>query len=261
MGNYWAKPESIERLYGWEKDIPDERDLIHNFTIMNTLDDIKVVDLRSKCPPVYDQGKLGSCTANAIAGAYEFDEIKQGEPEPFTPSRLFIYYNERVMEKNVSKDNGASIRDSVKTINKDGICKESTYPYNITKFADKPPQECYDEAKNHKCVEYKRVKQTLEQLKQCLIDGFPIVFGFHVYESFKQTGTTGIAPIPKNGEKLEGGHAVMITSFFEDKKAFLIRNSWGKSWGLDGYFYMPYEYILNPKLAGDFWTIRKVVDN
>ena len=266
MGNYWTKIESekedIEQYFGWARDTPDARDLYHNFTINNNQDDIKVVDLRSKCPAVYDQGKLGSCTANAIAGAYEFDEIKQEEPNLFTPSRLFIYYNERKMENTINKDNGASIRDSVKTINKDGVCKETTYPYDITKFAQQPPQECYDEAENHKCVEYKRVDATLEQLKQCLIEGFPIVFGFHVYESFKQTEQTGITPIPKDGEKLKGGHAICAVGFLEDKQVFLCRNSWGSDWNkqMQGYFYMPYEYIINPKLAGDFWTVRRVVD-
>ena len=264
MGNYWSKAEAeIERSYGWKRDVPDERDLVHKFTLMQTQQDIKVVDLRKNCPPIYNQGKLGSCTANAIAAAYEFDEIKQQEKDPFTPSRLFIYYNERKLEHTTSKDNGASIRDSVKTINKDGVCKETTYPYDITKFANKPPQECYDEAKNHKCVEYKRVEQTLEQLKQCLIEGFPIVFGFDVYESFKETETTGTTPIPKDGEKCAGGHAICVVGFSEDKQAFLCRNSWGKDWCLQmqGYFYMPYDYILNPKLAGDFWTVRRVVDN
>ena len=67
------------------------------------------VDLRSACPPVYDQGQLGSCTANGIAAAIGFDQMKQGVGDVFTPSRLFIYYNERVMEGTVQSDAGRKI--------------------------------------------------------------------------------------------------------------------------------------------------------
>jgi C1A family cysteine protease len=251
------------RKYGWKKDKEDKRDLFHNFSVSRLQETIKLVDLRSQCPKVYDQLSCGSCTAQSIAGAYEFDEMKEQEKHIFTPSRLFIYYNERKMEGSIGEDAGAMIRDGIKSINVDGICPESMWEYNISKFSVEPPKEAYESAKHHKCVEYKRVAQTLPQLKQCLIEGFPFVFGMMVYESFEShdVSTTGIVPMPQPNESLLGGHAVLCVGFDDDKKTFIVRNSWGEKWGDKGYFYLPYEFMSNNDLVSDLWTVRKVVDD
>jgi C1A family cysteine protease len=248
--------------YGWKRDKPNADDEFHNFVVNSTLDNIKLVDLRSTCPAVYDQDKLGSCTANAIAAAYEYDQIKQNEKDVFIPSRLFIYYNERKMEGSIDTDSGAEIRDGIKSISVDGVCSEDLWKYDITKFTECPTQECYDNAKNHKSIEYKRVVQSLEQLKQCLIEGFPFVFGFNVYSSFEtqEVEETGIMPMPKEGEELLGGHAVCAVGFDDNKRVFIVRNSWGSSWGDKGYFYMPYAFITNTSQCSDFWTVRQIKD-
>jgi C1A family cysteine protease len=144
----------------------------------------------------------------------------------------------------------------------DGVCSEDLWKYDITKFTECPTQECYDNAKNHKSIEYKRVVQSLEQLKQCLIEGFPFIFGFNVYSSFEtqEVAETGIMPIPKEGEELLGGHAVCAVGFDDNKQVFIVRNSWGDNWGDKGYFYMPYSFITNTSQCSDFWTVRKIKD-
>ena len=249
------------RKYGWKLDTPDQRDVIYEPT---NRDDLvhEMVDLRSKCPGIYNQYKLGSCTANAIAAAYEFNEIKQNEDNIFIPSRLFIYYNERKLENTTEYDSGANIRDGIKTINKIGVCDENNWPYDISQFTVKPPEECYDNAKYHKSVKYSRIKQNISHMQSCINSGLPFVFGFGVYESFESDSVakTGIMPIPKKDEKLLGGHAVMAVGYDEAKKVFIIRNSWGMDWGDRGYFYMPYSYIENPLMCSDFWCIEKVND-
>lgn len=268
MGNYFGysqkeiKETKIKRVYGWKKDKSDSRDMIHDFIIPHYHDNIKECDLRSKCPEIYDQLNLGSCTANAIAAAYEFDEMKQYEQHIFTPSRLFIYYNERSMEGTINEDSGAQIRDGIKSISVTGVCPEQMWPYDVSKFKEKPPEDCYQEAGWHQAVRYKKVKQNLKQMRQCLVEGLPFVFGFTVFESFesKEVAETGIMPLPKKGETILGGHAVMAVGFNNEKKSCLIRNSWGTSFGLNGYFWMPYEFILNPDYCSDFWTIERVVD-
>lgn len=221
---------------------------------------VKSVDLRSKCPPVYDQGQLGSCTANSIGFIHEFDQMKQNSPNVFTPSRLFIYYNERDMEGTVSQDSGAAVSDSVKTITKQGVCPETMWPYDISKFAVKPPASCYTEALNNQAVKFLQVNQTLNDLKQALIEGFPIAFGFTVYQSFESDAVakSGILPMPQPGETVIGGHAVAIVGFDDSKSAFIARNSWSATWGLNGYFMMPYAYITDPNLASDFWVVQSV---
>jgi len=124
--------------YGWIRDLPDHRDFMYSVPVATLQALPSSVDLRSHCPPVYDQGQLGSCTANAIAGALQFDEIKEHKNGPSTPSRLFIYYNERVIEGTVTSDSGAQLRDGVKTVAKRGICPAKVWPYDISKFAVKP---------------------------------------------------------------------------------------------------------------------------
>lgn len=250
------------RKYGWKKDKPDPRDQQHNFAIPRHQASIPVVDLRSLCPPVYDQQSLGSCTANAIAAAYQFDEMKEKEKEIFTPSRLFIYYNERKIEGSVKEDSGGALRDGVKSINTTGVCSETDWPYDVDKFTVMPPMNLYAIAKKHKCVQYKRVKQDLEQFKQCLIEGYPFVFGMQVFDSFEsdKVASTGIVPMPANDEENLGGHAVLCVGFDDTKKMFIVRNSWGDGWGMSGYFYLPYDYMTSDTLTCDFWTVRQVDD-
>ncbi|HTJ49431.1 MAG TPA: C1 family peptidase [Cyclobacteriaceae bacterium] len=245
--------------YGWRPSKPDHRDLLYSAPLHITKNLPKSVDLRSKCPPVYDQGALGSCTANGIAGALEFDQMLQGE-KPFVPSRLFIYYNERDMEGSVDYDSGAEVRDGIKSVARQGACDEVEWPYDINKFTMKPSAKCYTDAVNHKAISYAKVTQSAAQLKSCLASGYPVVFGFTVYESFEseEVAQTGNAPMPGTDESILGGHCVVAVGYDDASQRFICRNSWGTSWGIQGYFTLPYAYILSSDLASDFWTIRKV---
>jgi C1A family cysteine protease len=246
--------------YGWTPDLPDGRDLLYAAPVAALVKLPRRVDMRKQCPDVYDQGQLGSCTANAIGAALEFDQIKQKRPSPFTPSRLFIYYNERAMEGTVDADSGAQIRDGIKTVAKQGACKETTWPYEIDRFRDKPDSGAYDEGKENQAIQYLRLSQTLNQLKGCLASGSPFVFGFVVYQSFEseEVAKSGHAEIPRASEAPIGGHAVMAVGYDEAKQWFFVRNSWGPKWGLRGYFTLPYAYLTQPSLARDFWTIEAV---
>ncbi len=245
--------------YGWLPDLPDHRDFLYASPVELAGAPPAKADLRALCPPVYDQGRLGSCTANAIAGAIEFDRLKQ-ELSDFTPSRLFIYYNERVIEHSVDSDSGAQIRDGIKSVARQGDCPEIEWPYVIAKFKTKPPKKCYADALKYRVVLYQRVAQTLGQLKGCLAAGWPFVFGFAVYESFEsaQVAKTGHAMLPKSGEAVIGGHAVVGVGYDDARQWFIVRNSWGGRWGMNGYFTLPYAYLTDENLASDFWTIRVV---
>lgn len=242
--------------YGWRPSLPDHRDRIAapKLTALPAS-----VDMRSTCPPVYDQGQLGSCTGNAIAFAYEYDLKKQGKTD-FTPSRLFIYYNERAMEGTISEDAGAAIRDGIKSINKLGVCKETTWPYVERKFKTKPSKKAFAEALQHQSVSYARVVQSQNDIKACLAAGLPVVFGFTVYDSFESetVAATGVLNIPTATESVIGGHAVAIVGYDDASKRFIVRNSWGSEWGQKGYFTMPYAYVTNPKLASDFWCVQTI---
>jgi C1A family cysteine protease len=245
--------------YGWVPDLPDQRDQMYAAPVAMTAALPPSADLRPHCPPVYDQGQLGSCTANAIGAAIEFDRAKQGLPD-FVPSRLFIYYNERAIEGTIASDSGAQIRDGIKSIAKQGAPPEAIWPYDITKFAQKPPPQAYQQAMLDRAVGYQRLVPVATQMKGCLASGYPFVLGFTVYESFEtqQVAQTGHAPMPAHGEKVLGGHAVLAVGYDDASGWFILRNSWGPTWGMAGYFTLPYAYLLQASLAQDFWTVRLI---
>jgi C1A family cysteine protease len=254
-----SSTRKIQR-YGWIPDLPDYRDHMYAAPVTALAKPPPKVDLRRKCPPVYDQGQLGSCTANAIAAALQFDRMKQRLKPKFVPSRLFIYYNERVMEGTVSTDSGAQIRDGIKSVAQQGDCPEKEWPYDIAKFAVKPSAKCYQHALKYKAVTYQRLVQTLSQLKGCIASGFPFVYGFTVYDSFESDAVakTGVVPMPQPKEKVLGGHAVLAVGYDDTQQRFIVRNSWGRKWGIKGYFTMPYSYLTDENLADDIWTVRLV---
>lgn len=246
--------------YGWKPDLPDHRD--HVYSVPRHVTAVALppsVDLRPMCPPVYDQGQLGSCTGNAIAAAIEFDRLKEKLPD-WAPSRLFIYYCERWIENSIESDAGAQIRDGIKSINWKGAPKESTWPYDESKFAVCPPKAAWAEAWHHKAVGYQSVNQNLADLKGCLAEGYPIVFGFTVYDAFENEAVaqSGALDLPQLSEQIQGGHAVLIVGYDDASQRFIVRNSWGADWGQKGYFTIPYAYVTSPGLADDFWTIRLV---
>ena len=245
--------------YGWIPDLPDHRDFSYAapaefLTALPT-----AVDLRPQCPAVYDQGQLGSCTANAIGGAIEFERLKQNLSD-FVPSRLFIYYNERVIENTVDSDSGAQLRDGMKVVAKLGAPPETDWPYDISKFEDKPPANAFTDAAKNKVVSYQRVNRILNQFKGCLASGYPFVVGFTAYDSLEsaQVAHTGHLLMPQPGEGVVGGHAVVSVGYDDQNQWFIMRNSWGPDWGMQGYFTMPYQYLMEANLSDDFWTIRLV---
>ena len=246
----------VNAWYGWVPDRPDYRDKLYAAIAAPPKKLPSKVDLCEHCSRVENQGQLGSCTANALAGNLEFLEKKAGR-RATNLSRLFIYYNERAMEGTISDDAGAMIRDGVKSLVKLGVCTETSWPYKIEKFAQKPPDACYKTASDHQVTSYHRII-SLQQMRECLAEGYPFVFGFSVYEAFEsqEVSKTGRLNLPEHGEKQLGGHAVMAAGYDDDDQRVLVRNSWGTDWGMKGYFTMPYDYISNDNLADDFWTLR-----
>ena len=258
--------------YGWKPDLPDARDHLFSAPQIALAALPPSADLRSGCPPVYNQGRIGSCTANSIAAAFEFETTKQSLPD-FMPSRLFIYYNERAMEGHTANDSGAQIRDGIKSVATLGVCAESEWPYDDTpatsdggpfpagaRDGERPPDTCYKDALDHRATTYSRVVRNLDQMRGCLAAGYPFVFGFTVYDNFEsqEVAKTGVLTMPTTDNEVIGGHAVLAVGYDDSAQTFLVRNSWGASWGQAGYFTIPYAYLTTRGLASDFWTVHIV---
>lgn len=241
----------IPRLH-WMRDKPDSRDYKYKVSGVNTA---STKDLRIYCSPIEDQGNLGSCTGQAIAGAIEL--LNKRNKKPTDVSRLFIYYYERLLEGTVNYDSGAYIRDGIKATNKFGAPKESLWPYQINKFKTAPSSAAISDGAKRKVTLYERATD-FDACKDALNNGYPVIIGFNVYSSFYKINKTGIMSYPNLGESLLGGHAVLLVGYDDVKQTFIARNSWGTSWGDKGYFYMPYRVIQNTSMSGDFWVIKSV---
>lgn len=245
--------------YGWRPDIPDARDyrkpLVANASALPPR-----VDLRSLMPPVYDQGAAGSCVGNAVAAAVQFTRRRANAAPDFTPSRLYIYYNARLLEGATGFDGGAQIRDGVKGVVRYGAPPEDAWVYDTDRVLATPPQDAYDLGKLDLLLGYQRVNQSIDDLRHALARSEPFIFGFSVYESFEgpQVAGTGQLELPAAGEALVGGHAVLGVGYDDVSRVFIVRNSWSDAWGIQGYFTMPYAYLNDSDLASDFWVLEQM---
>src|SRR6266404_1889559 len=237
------RPRKIKR-YGYIPDLPDSRDLLYGLVRKPSIVPLPPrVDLRPFCPPVQDQGDLGSCTAHALAGAFAFLRLKELREAGkaltnIDVSRLFIYYSERAIENTIESDAGAMLRDGIKSMAKQGVCSEDLWPCKVSKFASKPGAKAYRQAVRHKITAYARLHTLLPDMKQCLADGFPFVFGFTVYESFEsaEVAKTGVMQMPGKDEREIGGHAVLAVGYEDMTQRLIVKNSWGTDWAEAGFF-------------------------
>ncbi len=241
--------------YGWVRDLPDYRDNYYEPPKLAELP--SSTDYRNELPAVYDQGTIGSCTAQAIAAMIQYNEKKQKLVNNLIPSRLFMYYNSRLIQHTEAYDSGTSMRLAIRSISTYGYCREDVWPYDESKFKTKPNKAAYRFAGTHKVIQYARIGQDINLLKTTLASGNLFAFGFTAYSNFEsdEVRTTGILTVPEASDTMLGGHAVLAVGYDDSEGMLLVRNSWGPTWGLGGYFKMSYTYLSDPNLAADFWTI------
>ena len=254
-----GRSHALNRNYGWHRSTKPSPHPRYAMPAHHAAGHLPAsVDLSPECPAVYDQGPLGSCTANALAGLFQFLLMKLGRPS-FVPSRLMIYWGERAIEGTKDQDAGANGDDGITFLQAKGVCPESTWPYDPTKFAEMPPARAWAEAIHHKIADPVTIDHTnLSEIKSCLAGGYPIAFGFTAYPDLEsdKVATTGQLPMPTKGEQSIGGHEVLMVGYDDATRLFKVRNSWGPGWGIRGYFLMPYAYATNPDLAGDFRSAK-----
>jgi ribosomal protein L10 len=218
------------------------------------------IDLRPKCPPIYDQGAIGSCTANAIAFYYQYLEVDKS----FLPSRMYIYAKERLLDSpgQPLTDSGSDAVLGLSWISGHGVCPESEWPYVVGNVNLVPPAKCDTDAAAHKITGAYNLgaggvsqTQIITNIQVALANALPVLLAFSVYESFMsaKVAATGIVPVPNTRtEELDGGHEVIIVGVLPAQSLFVVANSWGTGWGDKGYFYLPFAYVLNSNLAFEF---------
>lgn len=247
------KVEQIDRKFNLVKDKTDTRDYI--FTASSTVGTIGSIDLRPYCTTMEDQGRLGSCTGHAVTSAMEI--LLNRQNRRIELSRLFVYYQARLLEGTTAYDAGAYLRDAVKAANKWGASDERVWVYNIRYFNKPPAKQAYQDAIKRRITEYRRCP-TFTEIRASLEQGYPVVGGILLYSSFLSTTTakTGVMTHPdKSTERFLGGHAVCFVGYDDTKQHFIAKNSWGTQWGDKGYFYVPYSVVKDSTLSMDFWAI------
>lgn len=249
-----AEAETVE-AFGWNPQPPDLRD--YPYYPLETATP-RQLDLRTARfnTSVYDQQKLMSCVAHAVAFAHIYAQIEHSAPKPVHISRLALYYNARALEGAANRDQGVGIRSALQSANQQGVCQEALWPYLQERVLQPPSVQCNTEAPAHKIKAYYAVQDTVLSIKQALVNGHPVIFGFHVFSSFMIAAQTGVMPVPTSRDQYLAGHAVCAVGFNDDLHggSFIVRNSYGANWGLNGHFYMPYA-IVSMRLAMDFWVI------
>jgi C1A family cysteine protease len=211
------------------------------------------VDNRQYCAPVYDQGQLGSCTAFSMGkGLREYMQRKNGEKQ-VPLSALDLYYYERLNmgQEYVNQDSGANMVDGMTVLANRGVATDESWPYKISIFKTKPSAAADATAADWK-IKKAVPLASFEDVKTAIANGQPVAFGFLVYNNFFRIGSDGMMPMPKGSAV--GGHAVLAVGYDDEKKALIVRNSWGGSWGAKGYFYMPYDFAKNPEQTMEFFT-------
>lgn len=260
----------LARKLNWVRDSIDHRDLSYGI-VVNPHPAIVLppsADLRPNDTPIMDQGQIGSCTSQAWGGLMDFiqmADIKKNQlnaPEVFKNtfdpvSRLFIYYNERVLEGDPGQDGGAQLRDGAMALMRWGVCEETLWPYDPNQIFVMPNQAAFLEAAKRKITTCMKLHTPFD-FKHCLSSGNPIVFGATLFDSFEsdQVAANGIVPMPTQYDSPIGGHATMIVGYDDAKQWYIVRNSWGNGWGDKGYFYLPYAYAHNSQWCSDFWTAK-----
>ena len=256
-----------QRKYLLKRSPPDHRDFVCAHPTFAHIENFPpVFDLRTppadsgipEMPAVLSQGILGSCGTQATSNSLRHLLMKEKLPV-WQPSRLFIYYNTRVNIEGSppGEDTGVCIRDVCKALSKYHACDETIWPYDIERFSEEPPPEAYKNANLHKKIQYHSVPLNINAIKHAVFQGNPVIIGIQLYESFEtvEVAKTGIVPMPiVEKEQLLGGHAMNLVGFNDITRRFIVSNSWG-DWGDNGYCYIPYDYIIDPSLGNDYWTI------
>jgi len=247
-----------QRKYALRRQDYDKRDHLYSDSYQVPVRLPLKVDLRNVAPPVWDQLTVGTCHAEMTAAALCVARKQEGLPF-IDPSVMFLAYTTRASEGHANEDSGGTIRGTFKAAAASGVCSIATWPYIVARLCVRPTPKAYAEARLHEAIQYQFLSQNAAELRSALANGHVWGFGITVYESFEsaQVARTGVVPMPKPTEAALGGHAMLCVGYDDLMARFLVRNSWGDSWGIGGHCYMPYAYLLNSNLSFDFGTIQR----
>ena len=244
------------RYYGWQHDVRDPRDEAYRLPAPASTAGLPTsVDLWPNLPPILDQGPLGSCVWNELRRGFDYCRTMQGLP-PVGLSRLMGYYQTRQLEGTLAEDCGCQIRDALKVLNRWGACPEALWPYDVARFAERPPAAAYAANANDRLISYHPVEPTRAAITAALAEGDPVIFGITVHASFEGDlpARTGVVPLPDANDPVVGAHCLLFTGYTPVTP--IADNSWGEGWGAGGRCFLPWPYV--EREASSLWRLRLV---
>ena len=213
-----------------------------------------VLPVKAEVPlrAIYNQQDINACSANVIANQILSLE---GYKDYVMPSRLFQYYNSRLIDGTTTEDEGTTYRTAYKGLAKFGFCDENIWEYTKDNVFKQPAEEGYDKANKTLVQKYKSLVPSLYAIKYAIAQGYPVAIGVMLHENFNNLDSNFVIPPPQSCAV--GGHALLAISYNDTTRLFKVVNSWGVEWGDKGCCYMRYEDMVNPNYVFEHWCIAK----
>jgi len=217
------------------------------------------VDFRGHCTDTH-QRSIPACVGNASADAVEVLSSLQGYPK-VELSRMFVWtlarnYMDRDRDNrgDYDKKTGTYLRLAFDVLSHFGICLEEHWPYDVSKWNRLPSLSAMRKATRRKVKEYYRITETGSDRPDAVLTALraehPVTFGTDIDEAFMTYDGRGSVGIPTG--KIVGGHAMLCVGY-DSQRGFIVKNSWGSSWGDGGYAYFTPEY-MGWKKTWDLWV-------
>lgn len=263
-------PEGVRRRSSNEV---REQPLDAKYVVPQDFKPLDSVDLRPYFSSVRDQGALGSCATFATVAMYE--AMMNRFAAPGTPradlSERFVFYYSNV-EKGKS-EGGSNFFDQLAVLGTRGVCREELFGYSTEGLDREPPQEAIDDAAGHRVLSALQIPlhdsgDRLECLRQnhrlftsALSQGFPVGISLAIYDSFGKNGPYINRPDSSDQASGEPGHhAMVLVGYSEADKFYIVRNSWGKDFGDNGYAYISAAYVDDPEYCPFGCIIAQTTD-
>lgn len=226
---------------------------------------ILAADMPRKCEqidtdfPIYSQGAENSCTGWSVKEAVQI-VVKRTTGLVVSVSARFIWELAKAELGWQGLNNGCRISDAIKIGRTHGFPTEERDPRPMGDMTW-PGAEAFAQAKDHPLIDAETALSVAE-VKTALLQRHPDVFGMTLTESFDLAGRTG--KYARAAGRKVGGHAMTIVQYDDDcafddfpPGGFKVRNHWRPSWGLDGWFWLPYS-VFASEIVGDSYVLRVV---
>lgn len=201
------------------------------------------VDLTSEFPTPDDQGNQGSCVAWAVGYALKSSQeitkrgwSKSSDAHLFSPAYIYNQINSGI-------DAGSTISDAMDLVVEQGVCSLNYFSYNASNYTAQPTSIQRAAASLYKAQSWNKIKG-INNIKQRLSQGDGVVIGVQVYNDFDAISSSNQVYDTISGSS-RGGHAICLIGYNDSKGAFKFINSWGTSWGINGYGWISYELVNN----------------